>query len=259
MAWVLDLDGVLWRGDQGLAGAAGAVARLQASGESVAFVTNNALVTLAELRAKLGAHGIDPGPHVISSATAAAHLVEEGERVLVCGGAGAEEAVRSRGAEVVDPSEVGLGELDGLGLDAVLVGNHFHFDYHRMAVAAAAARAGARLLATNDDSTYPTERGLLPGAGAIVAAVERASGSQAVVAGKPHPTIAAEVRARLGGEGIAVGDRADTDGRFAVALGYRFALVLSGVTSRADLPVDPPPDLVADDLASLVDAVLGEG
>ena len=77
------------------------------------------------------------------------------------------------------------------------------------------------------------------------------------VAGKPHEPIAAVVRSRLGSDGIVVGDRPDTDGRFAVTLGYRFGLVLSGVTGGADLPVDPAPDVVGDDLATLVTAVIG--
>ncbi len=112
--------------------------------------------------------------------------------------------------------------------DVVLVGFHRDFDYERMRVASTAVRRGARLVATNDDATYPTPDGLIPGAGSILAGIERASGVRAEVAGKPYPAMAAAVAARLDGTGgVVVGDRPDTDGRFAVAMGFRFALVLT--------------------------------
>jgi glycerol 3-phosphatase-2 len=254
MAWVLDLDGVIWRGTAPVPGSAEAVGRLQAAGESVWFVTNNALPRATDVAAKLAAHGIDPGGRVITSPMAAARLVAPDERVLVCGGPGVTEALRDHGVVVVD---AGAADAGG-AFDAVVVGLTTDFDYERLAAASAAARAGARLVATNDDATYPTEGGrLLPGAGSLLAAVERASGVQATVAGKPHPPMIDLVRELAGPEGIAVGDRADTDGRFARGLGYRFGLVLTGVTATADLPVDPEPDEVAPDLATLVARLLG--
>ena len=86
-----------------------------------------------------------------------------------------------------------------------------------------------------------------------MAGIATAAGVEPEVAGKPHQTMADLVRARLGPDGTVVGDRADTDGLFARRLGYRFALVLSGVTTTADLPVQPEPDEVAASLADLVD------
>jgi HAD superfamily hydrolase (TIGR01450 family) len=256
MAWILDLDGVIWRGDQPIAGSAEAVARLRRAGEDVWFVTNNALPRRAEVADKLRLHGIDPGDHVVTSPMAAASLLEPGEQVLACAGAGVVEALIERGAQVVD---AGAPEAtDGRSFDAVVVGLHLDFDYRRMAAAARAVRAGARLVATNDDSTYPAADGvLLPGAGSILAAIETASGAKAVVAGKPYAPMADLVRALAGPTGIAVGDRADTDGRFAVALGYPFGLVLTGVTRPEHLPVTPAPELFAADLATLVEQALG--
>ena len=122
-----------------------------------------------------------------------------------------------------------------------------------MRIAAAAARNGARLIATNDDATYPTPTGPIPGAGSILAGIERASGQRATVAGKPYAPMADHLRAMLGPTGTVVGDRPDTDGRLAKELGWRFVLVLTGVTTAADLPVDPAPDLVVPDLAAAVD------
>jgi HAD superfamily hydrolase (TIGR01450 family) len=250
MAWVLDLDGVVWRGSEPIPGAADAVARVRAAGERVWFVTNNALPRRHDVAAKLVAHGIDPHDDVVTSPMAAASLVTPGERVLVCGGAGVTEAVEERGAEAVDAGTAAS------GIDAVIVGLHFDFDYRRLANACAAIRAGARFLATNDDTTYPGASGLQPGNGALVAAVATGSGASPTVAGKPHRPMVDLVRSLAGPDGLAVGDRADTDGRFARALGYRFGLVLTGVTTAEDLPVDPAPDLLAADLAGLVTEVL---
>lgn len=247
VAWVIDLDGVVRLGAQPVAGAAGAVARLRSAGEDVAFVTNNSSQTRAEVAAELDELGIpDAAPLVITSAMAVATLIRPGERVLLCGGPGIAEALVERGADVVTEG----------GADAVVVGFHRTFDYDRMAVAARAVRNGARLVASNDDAAYPTPDGLAPGAGAILAGIARAAGDPPVlVAGKGHPPMLELVRHRLGPHGVVVGDRPDTDGRFARDLGYRFALVLSGVTRIEDLPVDPTPDLIADDLAGVVDAL----
>lgn len=251
----LDLDGVVWRASTPIPGAAGAVARLRAAGVEVLYVTNNAYPTVAGHAAKLAAMGIDAAGAVISSPMGAAALLRPGERVLVAGGAGVDEAVRAAGAVAVSYEE-----LDAAGaapVTAVVVGFHRDFDYDRMRIASTAVRRGARLIATNEDPTYPTERGEVPGNGSILAGIATAAGATAVVAGKPHEPIASVVRARAGGRrGLVIGDRPDTDGEFAATLGWGFGLVLSGVTTADDLPVSPKPDLVAIDLAALVDELL---
>jgi HAD superfamily hydrolase (TIGR01450 family) len=239
---VLDLDGVVWLGDQPIPGAAEAVGTLRARGERVLFATNNSFARLAEQEAKLERFGIPAHGDVLTSAMAAARLVEAGERALVCGGPGIAEALEGRGAMPVRDGDA----------DAVVVGFHRDFDYERLRVAVRAVQRGARLIATNDDATYPTPDGPIPGGGAIVAAVSYASGVRPVVAGKPHAPMADLVR-EVGGEtGTVVGDRPETDGAFALTLGYHFALVLSGVTHESDLPVEPAPDTVAPSLAALV-------
>lgn len=242
MAWVLDLDGVVWLGEQPIPGAADAVATLRARGARVLFATNNSFARLAEQEAKLERFGIPAHGNVLTSATAAARLVESGERALVCGGPGIAEALEGRGATPVRDGDA----------DAVVVGFHRDFDYERLRVAVRAIQRGARLIATNDDATYPTPDGPIPGGGAIVAAVAYASGVRPVVAGKPHAPMADLVRDVGGEAGTVVGDRPETDGAFARTLGYRFALVLSGVTHETDLPVEPAPDVVALSLAALV-------
>ena len=252
-AVAVDLDGVVWRADAAIPGAAEALARLRAADVDVVYVTNNARPTLAEHEAKLASFGIEATGAVIASPQAAGALLVAGERVLVAGGPGVAEAILAAGAVPVSYDEAD----DGAELvDAVVVGFHQDFDYRKMRIASGAVRDGARFVATNDDTTYPTASGLVPGNGAIVAGIAAAAGVRPMIAGKPHPPIAEVVRARCGETGLVVGDRADTDGRFAVAMGWRFGLVLSGVTGAADLPVDPAPDLVAVDLAALVDQVL---
>lgn len=205
-------------------------------------MTNNSFPRLHEVEEKLAAHGIPADGAVVTSSMAAASLVEPGERVLVCGGPGVVEAVERRGAEVVAAGPA----------DVVMVGFHRDFDWERMRVASSAVRNGARFIATNTDATYPTPDGPVPGGGAIVASVATAAGVQPEVAGKPHDAVANVVRERFGASGTMVGDRPETDGLFARVLGYRFALVLTGVTSEADLPVQPEPDQVAPSLAALV-------
>lgn len=248
MTWAIDLDGVLWLAGQAIPGSAKAVARLRASGERVVFLTNNSGPVLDAHVRSLAAVGVDcSADELVTSAQAAASLFEPGARVLLVGEDGVREALEARGVEVV-----------GAGSDpeAVVVGRKVSLDYDELAAAANLVRSGARFVATNADATFPTGSGLLPGAGALVAFVATAADRQAEVAGKPHKAMADAVEQRHGRLEVVAGDRPDTDGLFAKLVGARFGLVLSGVTRRSDLPVDPAPDMVAEDLASLVDAYL---
>lgn len=244
MTWALDLDGVVWLTGQALPGAADAVRELREAGQRVVFLTNNSGPLVASHLAKLGAAGIECAPgDIATSAQAAASLLPRGAEVAVVGDEGIYEALAQQGAEVV-PARSGPG--------AVVVGRTVELDYDQLAAASTAVRSGARFIATNADVTFPTSAGLVPGAGAIVAFIAAASGREAEVAGKPHEAMAELVRRRYGHIDVMVGDRPDTDGLFAKRLGARFALVLSGVTRPEDLPVEPEPDLLADDLAALV-------
>ena len=245
MAWLCDLDGVIWLAGEALPGAADAVAALREAGERVVFVTNNSSVRLGDQEAALAAIGIPAAGDVLTSAQAAARLLEPGQSALVCGGPGVVEALEARGVRVVHDGQA----------DAVVVGFTRDFDYELLRRAAGAVRDGARLLGTNDDPTYPTPTGPIPGGGAILAAVATASGREPVVAGKPFAPMAELARALVGdGPHTVVGDRPSTDGRFARELGARFVLVLTGVTTAHDLPVDPSPDVVADSFGLLVAA-----
>ncbi|HSJ72760.1 MAG TPA: HAD-IIA family hydrolase [Miltoncostaeaceae bacterium] len=242
--WALDLDGVLWRGEMPIPGAADAVARLRGRGVRVVFLTNNAAPTVAAHLAKLERMGVAAGADdLLTSAQAAATMLEPGSTALACAGPGVREALAGRGVRIVETGPA----------DAVVVGWHREFDFSRLARAAGAVRGGARLIGTNEDATFPTPDGLLPGAGALLAAVATASGATPDVAGKPHAPMRRLIAGRVGPVATVVGDRPSTDGALARALGARFALVLSGVTGAQELDrLQPAPDAVAADLAALV-------
>lgn len=248
MAWILDLDGVVWLGLEAIPGAADAIAKVRAAGERVCFVTNNSSQRVGDQEAKLAGFGIPAEGDVLTSAMAAALLLQPGQTALVCAGPGVDEALERRGVHTIREGDA----------DAVVVGFHLDFDYGRLKAAHAAVMRGAELIGTNDDTTYPTPEGPIPGGGSILAAVVAAcEGHTAVVAGKPYAPMAGLVRELAGnGPHVVVGDRPSTDGLFAVQLQAQFALVLSGVTKESDLPVAPEPTWVSADLASLVDAHL---
>ncbi len=251
MAWVIDLDGVVWLSGQPIRGAPEAISRLKKAGKTVVFLTNNSGPTVAEHVERLHRAGVPAAPEdLVTSAQAAASMLPRGSAAAVIGDEGIYEALTERSVEVV-PAASHPG--------AVVVGRSVTLDYDELGAAASAIRDGARFVATNTDSTFPTPHGLLPGAGALVAFLSTASATEPEVAGKPHPATADLVRARYGAVSVVVGDRPDTDGRFATLIGTRFVLVLSGVTARKDLPVDPAPDSMYDDLASAVSDHLESG
>lgn len=249
-ALLCDLDGVVWLAEEPIPGSVSALSRLEDAGVRVLFITNSSFSTTSDLEQALARIGVAGRDRVVTSARAAALLVDPGENVLLIGGRGLEEEVGGRGARVMsaaeDPRET---------VNAVMVGLHTGFDYPMLTRAVRAVHDGARLIGANADATYPTPRGEVPGGGAILAAIERATGVSAVVAGKPHEPMARLVRDLLGGvapdDVVMVGDRVDTDGAFAATMGCRFAHVRSGVRPRP--PAGPG---VFEDLAAVVDALL---
>jgi HAD superfamily hydrolase (TIGR01450 family) len=274
MAWVLDLDGVVYLGDKPIPGVADAVARLRGAGERVLFATNASAVELATLEDKLARFGIPAQGDVVSSALAGASLLNEGERVLTCGGPGPADAARRRGNEVVTArDEAQRSNHGGPDVDAVLVGGFGgDFCYDELRVTVQAVLRGARLIGTNSDPVYPTPQGPFPAGGALVAAIAYAAGVDPEVAGKPHAPMADLIHSLVDGEdgkssadggapsptgrNLMVGDRPESDGVFARTLGYDFGLVFSGMTAESDLPVDPVPVHTAADLPALVDDFL---
>ena len=250
MAWIIDLDGVMWLGADAVPGSAKAVARLRDAGHRILFLTNNSSRPVDDILGKLAEMDVEAeADDIASSALAAAEMLEPGSTALVCGGVGVEEALQRRGVETVTEGDA----------DTVVVGWHREFDYERLTAAYRAVADGARLIGTHDDPTYPTPEGPVPGGGALLAAVAVAAGVEPEVAGKPHQPMADFVRTRLGDDvegAILVGDRPSTDGAMAQLLGVTFALVFSGVTGEDEVPDDPAPDHTAPDLEQLVEDLL---
>ena len=251
--WLIDLDGVVWLADEPIAGASAAIRALRNAGHRVAFFTNNSFSTRAEMLEKFSCHGIEVASEdLLSSSQAAAALLPSGSRATVLGGAGISEALREREIEVID-----LDSLDRSDrIDSVVIGLDRRLTFDRLARACRAIADGASFLATNDDATYPTADGVLPGGGALVAAVEYATRVHPVVAGKPHPPSIELATEILGHVSVMVGDRSETDGEFARGLGAAFVMVRSGVTSPS-ASVIPTPDFDGPDLLSVVAEVLG--
>ncbi len=247
--WLIDLDGVVWLAQEPIPGSADAVARLRRAGLGVLFATNNASPTIDELRRRLAAAGIEAGADdIVTSAQAAASMLEPGSTALVCADGGVLEALAARRVSVV---------ADGPA-DAVVVGWTRRFDFELLASAATAVRLGARLVGTNEDPTHPTPGRLLPGSGALLAAVATAAQTAPEVAGKPHDPFVALVRSRAPDAVRMVGDRPSTDGVLARRLGLPFALVRTGVTSDGREPMSVEPDEDAPDLLTLVRRHLGD-
>ncbi|HXF37039.1 MAG TPA: HAD-IIA family hydrolase [Actinomycetota bacterium] len=230
-AFLFDLDGVLYRGDQPVPGAPRALRRLRERGKRVAFLTNNSGRTPEAVAAMLAALGIEAAPgEVVTSALATADvLAARGvHSAYVIGEEGVRRALADAGIEVRDgePSVV----------DVVVVGWDRSVDYAKMRTAALLVQRGAALVATNDDAAYPAPDGLWPGAGALLAAITTTTGARPEVVGKPHPPLFLRALERAGGgRPLVVGDRLDTDVAGATALGWDSLLVLTGVTGEDEL------------------------
>ncbi|MDQ1709300.1 MAG: glycerol-phosphatase, partial [Frankiaceae bacterium] len=248
-AALLDLDGVVYRGTEAIAHAAASLRAAAAAGMRLTFVTNNASRTPAEVAAVLNAVGVDAAAaDVATSAQAAATLLAArlapGARVLILGTRALRDAVADAGLTPV----ASAAEQP----DAVVQGFSPDTNYSMLAEATLAVRAGALWIATNLDATIPSERGVLPGNGALVAAVSAATGATPVAAGKPQRPLHDEaVRRTNARRPLVVGDRLDTDVDGALAVGVDSLLVLSGVTALLELvrlPAGRRPSYVGADL-----------
>ena len=237
-----DLDGVVWLMHQPIAGSVNAIQLLKNAGHRVLFVTNNSYSVISDQENALAKIGIDAHNDVVTSSQAAGALLRKGERVLLGGGPGAVEAVKNAGAVLAGRSDDQTDSEIDQEVDTVMVGFHPSFDYRGLTRLSQAVRNGARLIATNDDATYPTPRGLIPGGGSILASVVAASGVEPIIAGKPHQPMADLVRQVLGVDDLSdawmVGDRPSTDGLFAQTVGCKFAQVLTGISSLKDVSDD---------------------
>ncbi|MHB8186339.1 MAG: HAD-IIA family hydrolase [Dermatophilaceae bacterium] len=255
---VSDLDGVVYRGHRAVPHAVQSLLSALSAGVRIVYATNNASRTPAEVSGHLGDLGLPgTGARVVTSAQAAARLVAKrcpaGCRVLAVGGPGVALALEDAGFLAVSPQQSRSGEP----VVAVVQGYGANVGWADLAEIAYAVHAGAFWVATNVDITLPTDRGLAPGNGALVAAVRSAVGVDPVTVGKPNPPLYELSASVLGtdiGRTLAIGDRLDTDIAGATAVGMDSLFVFGGVHGWADLAGAEPaarPRYVATDLRSL--------
>jgi HAD superfamily hydrolase (TIGR01450 family) len=249
---IFDLDGVVYLGGEPVPGAPQAIASIVDSAIAVAYATNNASRRATEVATLLRSLGVPAGEdEVLTSAQAAAALLAEdlppGAPVLVVGATALVEEVRAVGLTPV----VAGGDVRGAAV-AVVQGYGANVGWADLAEACVAVRAGARWVATNTDATLPSPRGPLPGNGSLVAALATALGrGPDTVVGKPSPALFEVAARRRGAErALVVGDRLDTDVEGAVRAGMDSLLVLTGVSTAADLlragPGERPTHVAAD-------------
>ncbi|MCS7300538.1 MAG: HAD-IIA family hydrolase [Fimbriimonadales bacterium] len=258
--FVFDLDGVVYRGKRALPHAVEVLNLLHEAGRQVFFLTNNSGATRQQYAERLQAMGVATrSEQFITSGWATALYLQRalnpGSKLFVVGEPGLKQELCAAGFEIVDCVEPDIPA-------AVVVGIDRAFSYERLAQAQHAILNGARFIATNTDGTYPAEDRLLPGAGAMVAAIAAATNQKPRVIGKPNPQILQPFIERgviQPERTLLVGDRLDTDIALANLLHIPCALVLTGVSSRGDVacaPLEQLPQWVLNDLSELLgDAV----
>lgn len=254
-AVLFDMDGVIYVGNRPLPGVQELLDYLDATGRRWMLVTNNAALTSQQFSDKVAAMGLRvPPERILGSAEATAswlrHQVEKGwpeGKVIVNGQDGLRAALTAAGFELTsDPFEAAY----------AVSGANFKLTYDDLANVTLAIRNGARFIGTNSDRTYPTERGQVPGAGAILALFTAATEREPIVIGKPNAPMFEEAMRRLGvapEETMMVGDRYETDIVGALKLGMLTVGVLTGVDTRATFEAQSaPPHLIVEGLPELL-------
>jgi 4-nitrophenyl phosphatase len=251
---ILDMDGVLWRDADPIGDLRAIFARIGGRRWRVALCTNNSTRTPEQYLDKLHGFGVELAPwQIITSSGTLAHALSRrfpgGGRVFVLGEVGLIEALRESNFEPVS-------ELDGGGAIAVAMGMDREITFEKLRTATLLIRGGAPFFATNPDRTFPTPEGLIPGAGALIAALSTATDVEPIVVGKPQPAMLELALERLGlprEKVFVVGDRLETDIAAGQAVGCPTALVLSGVSTRSMADSwRPPVDVIAEDLGKLI-------
>lgn len=253
--FVIDMDGVLWRGAQLLPGVGEFFELLRARYLPFVLVTNNASQTPEEVRGKLDVFGIAvEQEEVLTTASGAAeYLLNQrpgGGRVYAIGEPALRQALTTAGFELVDQAD---------DVDAVVVGIDFDLRWKQLERAAYALNKGAFFLGTNPDRSFPTEHGLAPGNGATLAALQAATGCEPTIYGKPEPHLFTDALKRMGTKAqrtLALGDRLETDILGGQQAGLETALLLTGVTDAEMLERSRiQPDWVFEDLTAVIEAI----
>jgi NagD protein len=253
VGFLLDMDGVIYRGSRLIPGAQEFISRLRNHGIPFRFLTNNSQRARRDVALKLRRMGIEAHENeVFTCAMATARFLasrKPNATAYVIGEHGLATALHRNGITVVDDDA-----------DFVVVGEGRTLTFEMIERGVRLVEQGARLIATNPDPSCPTEQGTRPGCGASVAMIERATGVEAFSVGKPSPVMMRAARKEMGlrtDEVIMVGDTMETDILGAVQMGYRSVLVLSGGTRREDLKSFAyEPDLIVDHIGMIPDSCI---
>jgi len=253
-ALILDMDGVLWKGDAPIGNLPAIFAHIADLGLKVVFATNNGTRSPQQYVERLAGYGVQiEAWQVVTSSLGAARLLEQnfpqGGPIFAVGEQGLFEALREKRFEPLTTD-------DAPHAQAVVMGIDRQINFEKMREAALLVRAGKPFYATNPDKTFPTPRGEIPGAGAWISVIVTASGMEPTYAGKPYPAIIEMALERLGlprEETLVVGDRLETDIAAGQAADCPCALVLSGVSTRQQAEAwQPKIDVIAESLENLV-------
>ena len=258
---IIDMDGVLWHGEQPQPGLAEFFQALRDLQLPFVLATNNASQTATQYVVKLEKFGVSVNQNEIltSGMATATYLAEryppEQSKVFVIGMAGARQPLQDRGFTLTDL----IDHIDDQRADIVVSGLDKQLTWAKLTTAALNIQSGAAFFGTNGDVTLPTELGFIPGNGATLAALEAATGVEPIIIGKPEPILYQQAFALLGiapEHIIAIGDRLETDILGAVRAGIRSVLVLSGISSLEDIEgVDYQPTWVMQDIRELTSAL----
>jgi len=255
-AFIIDMDGVLWEGDRPMPGLADFFQTLRERRIKFVLATNNASKTPEQYVSKLAGMGVTVArEEILTSAQAAALYLRQqsanGTKVFAIGEDGVRQALAETGFTLT-----GLYEVDA---QFVVCGMDRGLSWDKLATATLNVRAGARFIGTNPDVTFPTERGITHGNGAVLAAIQAATGVAPIIIGKPEPIMYQLAMTRLGvapAETAAIGDRLETDILGAVRARIRSVFVLSGVSSRGQLAgLDYQPTWVMQDIREVTKAL----
>lgn len=261
------MDGVLWHGEQAIVGLNDFFQLIREKQIPFVLATNNASHTNQQYIKKLARMGVSvEAKEVLTSGMATAlYLAQHNEpantRVFVLGEDGAIQPLEEQGFVLTELFELNTKDTPGLGADIVVCGKDESINWDKLSTATLNLRAGAEFIATNGDTTLPTELGLIQGNGAILAALSAATGCTPKVIGKPEPIIYQQALALLNSSAentIAIGDRLDTDILGAVRTGMRSLMVLTGASTEEDVEkIDYAPTWIMQDLQAVTEALRG--
>lgn len=254
--YLIDMDGVMYRGEELIPGADEFISSLREQGIPFLFLTNNSQRTRRDVVTRLRRMGIDvEEEHIFTCAMATARFLASQKphgTAFVIGEGGLLHALHRNGYAIVDRDP-----------DYVIVGEGRALNFEMLETGVRMIQGGARLIATNIDRSCPTQHGLRPGCGAIVSMIEETTGQKAFSVGKPSPVMMRAARKELGltaAETTMIGDTMETDIIGGIQMGYRTVLVLTGGTSLGDLGnYAYQPDVIVDSIADLIEHPVAAG